>query len=69
MVSVSPESLAERLREGERILVHCSGGVGRSGTLAVSVLLVLGLEPELAHHIVKESGSQPETGEQREIIR
>ena len=34
--------LADRLRSGEALLIHCAGGVGRTAMLAVSVLLALG---------------------------
>ena len=34
--------IANRLRSGEALLIHCAGGVGRTAMLAVSVLLALG---------------------------
>lgn len=61
-------SLADRLENGEKILIHCSGGVGRSGTLAVSVLLASGLSLKEAQAIVREAGSQPETEAQQQLV-
>ena len=37
--------LRERLRSGERVLVHCKGGLGRSGTVAARLLVSPGLIP------------------------
>ena len=36
------EDVAERLKEGQIVVVHCRGGQGRSGLVAASVLVVLG---------------------------
>jgi len=38
----------DRLRRGERVVFHCLGGLGRSGTVAACVLTALGLSPEAA---------------------
>lgn len=40
--------LAERLAAGEQIGVHCRGCIGRSTVLAASVLIQVGIEPEIA---------------------
>jgi protein-tyrosine phosphatase len=37
-----------RLQRGERIVFHCLGGLGRSGTLAACVVAALGVAPEQA---------------------
>lgn len=36
------------LGEGRRILLHCRGGLGRTGTIAARLLIELGLEPDAA---------------------
>lgn len=38
----------ERLAKGEKIFVHCRGGLGRTGTLAARLLIENGLDPEEA---------------------
>jgi len=40
----------ERFYEGERLLMHCNGGLGRAGTMAACVRMALGLDanPEAA---------------------
>jgi len=35
----------ERLRAGERVLVHCRGGLGRAGSVAARLLIESGAEP------------------------
>jgi ADP-ribosyl-[dinitrogen reductase] hydrolase len=37
-----------RLSRGERILIHCRGGLGRTGLVAGRILVEQGIEPEAA---------------------
>jgi len=60
--------VAESLRRGEKVLVHCGAGKGRTGMFAICVLMALGLAKEEAERKVKEAGSGPETPEQREFV-
>jgi protein-tyrosine phosphatase len=60
--------VASRLRSGSNILVHCAGGIGRTGTFAVCVLLWLGLDRRQSCHAIEKAGSHPETQPQRELI-
>jgi len=60
--------LAERLRVGGRLLVHCYAGIGRTGTLAVCILLALGEPPEDAKCAVATTGSAPVTPEQDDLL-
>lgn len=59
---------AAALRAGERVLVHCGAGVGRTGTFAICVLLALGLEQEEAQRRVNRAGSRSETPEQEALV-
>jgi ADP-ribosylglycohydrolase/protein-tyrosine phosphatase len=43
----------ERLRAGERVLVHCRGGLGRAGMVAARLLAEFGLEPASAIRAVR----------------
>jgi ADP-ribosyl-[dinitrogen reductase] hydrolase len=42
------EALRARLRDGFNILLHCMGGLGRTGTIAARLLIELGWEPQAA---------------------
>jgi protein-tyrosine phosphatase len=60
--------VAKRLQSGEAVLIHCAGGVGRTATLAVCVLLALGEPVSDARNVVSRAGSTVETAQQRELI-
>jgi protein-tyrosine phosphatase len=60
--------LANRLRAGEAVLIHCAGGIGRTAMLAVSVLLALGEPMNEAESVVSRAGSTVETMPQIEML-
>jgi protein-tyrosine phosphatase len=60
---------ADWLRTGERVLVHCSGGIGRTGMFAICTLMALGMSLDAAERAVLEKGSGPENDVQRDFIR
>lgn len=62
-------AVADRLRAGDVLLLHCRAGIGRTGTLAVCILVALGLAADAAHQGVERAGSRPETTAQRDLIR
>lgn len=47
--------LLERLDAGDKILVHCRGGLGRSGTVAAALLIAAGLTPNAAVGAVRRA--------------
>jgi protein-tyrosine phosphatase len=60
--------VAKRLQSGEKVLIHCAGGVGRTAMLAISVLLVLGEPMNEAESAVSRAGSLVETMPQIEML-
>jgi protein-tyrosine phosphatase len=58
--------LAARVREGRGVAVHCFAGIGRSPTIAASILVILGHEPESAWELVRAARQVelPDTNEQ-----
>jgi len=63
------KEVAESLHSGESVLIHCGAGVGRTGMLAIAVLLMFGLSPEEAQRRVVAAGSWPERFSQEEALR
>jgi protein-tyrosine phosphatase len=61
--------LAGRLKSGENLLMHCGAGIGRTGTLATSVLIMLGNDLNESLEVVRTAGSNPETEEQMDLVR
>lgn len=52
------EDVVAALEAGKNVVAHCRGGIGRTGTLAASVLVGVGHEPDEAIKIVREARSQ-----------
>lgn len=62
--------VAELLASGRNVVAHCAAGMGRAGTLAVAVSMILGTPTERALAEVRAArpGAGPEVGVQRESI-
>lgn len=59
---------AALLMAGERAVLHCAGGIGRTGTAALCLLHLLGEDAARAEALVHAGGSGPETEAQREFV-
>jgi protein-tyrosine phosphatase len=62
--------IATQLDAGKSVAVHCRQGIGRSGLIAIGVLISSGINAEQAMQIVSSARgiSVPETSEQRRWI-
>lgn len=63
--------LVDRVAAGERLIVHCAGGVGRAGTVAVAMLVSLAvpLDEALVHVRRHRPAAGPEVGTQLDLVR
>lgn len=55
------------LREGQRMILHCGAGIGRTGVVSQHLLMALGMDPVSAQEQVLRAGSHPETDAQRQF--
>jgi len=60
--------MAQALRLGERVLIHCGAGIGRTGMLATCVLMHLGVSRCEATQAVTGAGAGPETIPQEGLV-
>ena len=62
--------LGDALEQGKHVGIHCRQGIGRSAVIAASLLVLSGLDPEIAFQRVSDARgvSVPETPEQREWV-
>ncbi len=62
--------LAQFVRDGKSVAIHCFAGIGRSSLIAACVLAVLGINPETAFQLIEKSrGCEvPDTPEQERWV-
>lgn len=51
--AVEGERIRHALRIGERVIIHCYAGLGRTGMIAARILVEFGVEPEQAIRLVR----------------
>ena len=60
--------IAAALRHGDRVLMHCAAGLGRTGTAAACVLKALGLSAPEALRRIRDAGSNPQNALQSGMV-
>ncbi len=63
-------TIVEHLRGGRNVIVHCAAGIGRAGTTAVAICMILGLDSLTACDHVRACRPMagPEAGSQHELV-
>lgn len=62
------DQLADALRAGDSVMLHCAAGIGRTGTAAACLLKRLGLSADEAVQRVRDAGSNPENAVQSGLV-
>jgi protein-tyrosine phosphatase len=62
------QHIANALRHGDAVLLHCAAGMGRTGSTAACVLKALGLDTEEALQRVRDAGSNPQNAQQSGVV-
>jgi protein-tyrosine phosphatase len=60
--------VAQALRSGETVMLHCAAGLGRTGSTAACVLKALGLDTDDALQRVRDAGSNPQNAQQSGLV-
>ena len=61
-------AIAQQVRKGDVVLLHCAAGLGRTGTAAACLLKALGMDAPGALQRVREAGSNPQNAEQSGLV-
>jgi hypothetical protein len=70
-VALLVETILAALRAGQRVVVHCAGGLGRTGTIAGCCLVAAGVEPGRALELLRATRGPdcPENEAQKRYVR
>jgi protein-tyrosine phosphatase len=62
------DRVAQSLRAGDAVMMHCAAGMGRTGSAAACVLKSLGLSTSEALQRVRDAGSNPQNAAQSGFV-
>ena len=60
--------IADELRTGTNVMLHCAGGIGRTGTVSSCILIALGLPADDALAEVRRARAWPENKAQLDFV-
>ena len=61
-------SIADNVRSGDAVLLHCAAGLGRTGSAAACLLKALGVAADESLQRVRDAGSNPQNAEQSGLV-
>lgn len=68
--AVEGERIRHALRIGERVVIHCYAGLGRTGMMAARILVEFGIDPEQAIRMVRHDNRRRiQTRGQADFVR
>ncbi|MBW8831504.1 MAG: tyrosine-protein phosphatase [Burkholderiales bacterium] len=62
------DQIANALKAGDAVMLHCAAGIGRTGTAAACLLKRLGVSQDEALQRVRDAGSNPENALQSGLV-
>ena len=62
------QQIADAVRSGDTVVLHCAAGIGRTGSAAACVLKALGLPTDDALQRVRDAGSNPQNASQSGLV-
>lgn len=62
------QQIAQSLRGGDCVVIHCAAGLGRTGSAAACVLKALGVPADEALRRVRDAGSNPQNASQAGFV-
>ena len=62
------DQIADSLKAGDAVMLHCAAGIGRTGTAAACLLKRMGLPKIEALQRVRDAGSNPENALQSGLV-
>lgn len=57
------------LERGESVVIHCGAGHGRTGMVAILLLMRMGFSLDDAEELIRIAGSAPDTAGQRDFLQ
>ena len=62
--------ILDKIYSGRQVAIHCKAGIGRSGMISATILILDGMEPLQALNLLEKQRTRkvPDTQEQRQWI-